>query len=164
FLAQVEAKVTGAQASAFGWAPLLGDYFRKAHSEWDGVARSFDGSGPSISGVYRHLNSVTAEVHRQRDAVNHARTAWNQWSRLSRSQIEQLNAQFGQLSNTLDSLRTDITIRTKFITEGTPPSEFFHPLAAGGRADIPGYAMGGGVIKVGEQGPEYLSIAPGAGP
>lgn len=78
---------------------------------------------------------------------------------LSAAQANSLRTQVGGLSDALDSLRTDITIRTHFITEGTPPSSFYHGLATGGR--VPGYAGGGGTIRVGEQGPEYLSFGPG---
>jgi hypothetical protein len=83
---------------------------------------------------------------------------------LTAAQIAQLNSQFGQLEHTLNSLPNDVYVRTHFITTGTNPATFYHGLAHGGRADAPGYAYGGGVIKVGEQGPEYLSLPTGTGP
>jgi hypothetical protein len=72
WITQVEAKVTDFQQSVFGWIPLLGDYFRKAHEIWSGVANSFDDAGPSISVVARSVNEVVNSL----DDLARASDAW----------------------------------------------------------------------------------------
>jgi hypothetical protein len=73
-----------------------------------------------------------------------------------------------RLANHLDGRVVKMTIqeehRTIFTGSMAAVASDYHGHASGGRVAIPGYAQGGGVIKVGEMGPEYLSLPAMNGP
>jgi hypothetical protein len=253
WITQVEAKVTDFQQSVFGWIPLLGDYFRKAHEIWFGISNSFDDAGPAVGRMLPPLNSVTVAADNQKKAVDDLKKSWDdylgiaqstdqaeltlardtlalkaalaqnkgQWDlntragqdhraalqgvladakavydaqvkqygdnpkflkayqdtiekRLAEARatgaaadyVEHLRIEYLGLVNALNFINGKVVHYSIIGTRSSPGGErgFYQGLAHGGRADAPGYAYGGGVIKVGEQGPEYLSLPPMAGP
>lgn len=46
--------------------------------------------------------------------------------------VQNLTNQFGGLEQSIQSIQPDVYITTHFMTEGTPPSQYYHGLAAGG--------------------------------
>jgi len=85
FTAQIADKVTGAQAKYLGWIPGVGDYFREAHKEWDGIVHSFDDSGSHVGALGGEMNTLTSDLDRQRAAVQSLTKAWDDWFGLSMS-------------------------------------------------------------------------------
>jgi hypothetical protein len=235
------------------WTPMA--LFMKAtgiDKYIDGIARSFDAGGVSVSGMARGLDHLTREADQQKAAVDALTGAWDKWfglsmgvdqatlryhqdltqlseaiqqngrqwdlntksgqdnygallnaiqgahdlrqaqidsgagadaanrayqasvdklldmagkAGLSKSEIAKLKAQVDGLRGSLESLDGKVVHYSVVGTTRGPggkESGYYQGLATGGR--IPGYAEGGGVIRVGEMGPEYLTLPSTAGP